>query len=138
MCAHAEIDAYVVKGHFDGSVESRPIDPELASWESAVFDSNLADPIHRLAGEEAVAVEFGELAGNIGHALARLADVLDAELIVVGSRRGGGARVCMHEFFSGSWLCIWLTGSLGPWSSSRSRPSLKAGFVGTPMTHVSR
>ena len=42
-----------------------------------------------------------ELAGDIGHARGRLAVVLGAEMIIVGSRRGG-LRVSMHEFFGGS------------------------------------
>ena len=55
-----------------------------------------------MAGDAGVPVEFRELAGGIGHAMARLAEVLDAEMIVVGSRRGGGMRTSMHEFFGGS------------------------------------
>ena len=35
---------------------------------------------------------FRELAGDIAYALGRLADVLDAELIIVGSRRHGIVR----------------------------------------------
>jgi nucleotide-binding universal stress UspA family protein len=48
-----------------------------------------------------VTVELRELAGDIAHALGRLAEVLGSELIVVGSRRGG-LRSSMHEFFGGS------------------------------------
>ena len=83
-------------------MESRPIDPDLPDWGNAVFDSGLADRISRLGGGGSGSSEFRELAGNIGHALARLADVLDADMIIVGSRRGGGARASMHELFSGS------------------------------------
>lgn len=102
VCANVEVNSYVVEEHPDGSVESRPIDPDLPTWDNAVFDSDLAERIREVAGKEGIQVEFRELAGDIGHALARLADVLDAEMIVVGSRRGGGARASMHEFFSGS------------------------------------
>jgi nucleotide-binding universal stress UspA family protein len=102
VCAHVQADHHVVKEHPDGSVESRPIDPDLADWDTAVFDSGLAARIRDQARDAGVQVEFRELAGGIGHALARLAEVLNADMIVVGSRRGGGMRTSMHEFFSGS------------------------------------
>ena len=101
ICANVEAGSYVVAEHPDGSVESRPIDPDQLDWDNAVFDGGLADRIGALADEEGVRVEFRELAGDIGHALGRLAEVLDAEMIVVGSRRGG-LRSSMHEFFGGS------------------------------------
>jgi nucleotide-binding universal stress UspA family protein len=102
VCAHVEAANYVVAEHPDGSVESRPIDPDVPDWDSAVFDSALAGRIRDLARDAGVQVEFRELAGSIGHALARLAEILDAEMIIVGSRRGGGMRTSMHEFFGGS------------------------------------
>jgi nucleotide-binding universal stress UspA family protein len=101
VCANVEAGNYVVAEHPDGSVESRPIDPDQPEWNNAVFDGGLADRIHGLAGEEGVQVEFRELAGDIAHALSHLAEVLDAEMIVIGSRRGG-LRSSMHEFFGGS------------------------------------
>jgi nucleotide-binding universal stress UspA family protein len=102
VCAHVEAANYVVAEHSDGSVESRPMDPDALDWDTAVFDSSLAARIRDAAADAGVQVEFRELAGNIGHALARLAEILDAEMIIVGSRRGGGMRTTMHEFFGGS------------------------------------
>jgi nucleotide-binding universal stress UspA family protein len=102
VCAHVEAANYVVAEHPDGSVESRPIDPDVPDWDTAVFDSGLATRIRDLARDAGVQVEFRELAGDIGHGLARLAEILDAEMIIVGSRRGGGIRTSMHEFFGGS------------------------------------
>ena len=102
VCAHVEAANYVVAEHPDGSVESRPIDPDVPDWDTAVFDSGLATRIRDLARDAGVQVEFRELAGDIGHALARLAEILDVEMIIVGSRRGGGMRTSMHEFFGGS------------------------------------
>jgi nucleotide-binding universal stress UspA family protein len=101
VCAHVAIDYSVVIEHPDGSVESRPIDPDGPDWATAVFDQHLADRIRAVAGEEQVQPEFRELAGEIGHALGRLAEVLNAEMIVVGSRRGG-MRASVQEFFGGS------------------------------------
>jgi nucleotide-binding universal stress UspA family protein len=101
VCANVEAGSYVVAEHPDGSVESRPIDPDQPDWNTAVFNGGLAHRIHEVADQEGVHVEFRELAGDIAHALGRLAEVLDAEMIIVGSRRGG-LRSTMHDFFGGS------------------------------------
>jgi nucleotide-binding universal stress UspA family protein len=101
VCANVEAGSYVVAEHPDGSVESRPIDPDQPDWNTAVFNGGLAHRIHEVADQEGVRVEFRELAGDIAHALGRLAEVLNAEMIIVGSRRGG-LRSTMHEFFGGS------------------------------------
>lgn len=101
VCAHVAAGNYVVTEHPDGSVESRPNDPDLPEWDNAVFDPDLTARIRGMIGDTGVAVEFRELAGDTGHALARLAEILDAEMIVVGSR-SGGMRTSMREFFSGS------------------------------------
>ena len=77
------------------------MDSDQPGWDTAVFDADLADRIRVLARVEQVAVEFRELAGATGRALSRLAEVLDAEMIVVGSRRGG-LRASVHDFFGGS------------------------------------
>jgi nucleotide-binding universal stress UspA family protein len=89
VCANVDPGSYIVAEHPDGSIEARPIDPDLPEWTSSPFDGELADRIRTLAREEQVQVSFRELAGDIGHALGRLADVLHAEKIIVGSRRGG-------------------------------------------------
>src|SRR5689334_1861639 len=101
VCAHVDPGAYVVDEKPDGSVDSRPVDPDAVDWGGPVFDAALAERIETWARDEGVAVEFRQLAGDIAHALGRLAEVLGAELIVVGSRRGG-LRSSMHEFFGGS------------------------------------
>jgi len=101
ICAHVDRGAFVVAKLPDGSVESRPIDPDALDWTGSVFDPELAERIGSWAREESVTVEFRELAGDISHALGRLADILAAEFIVVGSRRGG-LRSNVREFFGGS------------------------------------
>ena len=101
VCANVEAGSYVVAEHPDGSVESRPIDPDQPDWNAAVFNGGLAHRIREVADKEGVRVEFRELAGDIAHALGRLAEVLNAEMIIVGSRRSG-LRSSMHEFFGGS------------------------------------
>jgi nucleotide-binding universal stress UspA family protein len=101
VCANVEAGSYVVAEHTDGSVESRPIDPDQPDWNTAVFDGGLAHRIRDIADKEGVHVEFRELAGDVAHALGRLAEVIDAEMIIVGSRRGG-LRSTMHDLFGGS------------------------------------
>jgi nucleotide-binding universal stress UspA family protein len=101
VCANVEPGSYVVAEHSDGSVESRPIDPDQPDWNTATFDGSLAARVRDIADKEGVRVEFRELAGDIAHALARLAEVLNAEMIIVGSRRGG-LRSSMHEVLGGS------------------------------------
>jgi nucleotide-binding universal stress UspA family protein len=101
VCANVDAGSYVVAEHPDGSVESRPIDPDQPDWNAAVFNGGLAHRIREVADKEGVRAEFRELAGDIAHALGRLAEVLNAEMIIVGSRRGG-LRSTMHEFFGGS------------------------------------
>jgi nucleotide-binding universal stress UspA family protein len=100
-CANVNPGSYVVAEHPDGSVDSRPIDPDGPDWSTTIFDSDLRSHIDQVAGEEHVQVVFRELAGDVAHALGRLAEVLQAEMIVVGARRGG-FRSSVHEFFGGS------------------------------------
>src|SRR4051794_39840477 len=79
ICAHVDAGSYLVAEHPDGSVDARPIDPDLPDWSCGPFDEALTRRIRALAREEQVEVSFRELAGDIGHALARLAEVLEAE-----------------------------------------------------------
>ncbi len=101
VCAHVDPGAYVVGEQADGSVETRPVDPDAVDWEPTAFDPELAGRIESWAAEESVPVEFRALGGDIAKALGRLAETLQAELIVVGSRRGG-LRSSVHEFLGGS------------------------------------
>ena len=102
VCAHVAEGSYVVEERADGSVESRPLDPDGPDWDSATFDPELAGRILDVASGTDVEVEFRELAGEVGHALGQLGAVLDAAMIVVGSRQGGRFRTSMHDFFGGS------------------------------------
>ena len=53
-----------------------------------------------------------ELASDVAYALTRLADILDVEMIIVGSRRGG-VRAGLKQFLTGSLPPTWLIVSLG-------------------------
>jgi nucleotide-binding universal stress UspA family protein len=101
VCAHVAEGHYVVDEHPDGSVTSRPIDPDVPEWDTSVFDADLADRIQEVVREQCVRVEFRELAGAVAHALGRLAEVMHADMIIVGSRRPG-VRSSLREFLEGS------------------------------------
>ena len=101
VCAHVDPASYVAQEFPDGSVDSRPIDPDGPNWNRRAFDAELAGRIRALAREEEVELEFRELAGEVAHALGRLAEVLNADMIVVGTRRRGIGPT-IHDFLSGS------------------------------------
>lgn len=100
VCAHVDPLAYVVAENPDGSVESRPVDPDGQGWSDQPFNPALADRLMAIASEEGVSLQLRQLAGDVARAIGRLADVIDAALIVVGSR--SGVRATMREYFGGS------------------------------------
>ena len=99
VCAHVDVGRYVVEERPDGTVVSRPLDPDLPELSESDFDPALAEHVRGLVGD--LPVTFRELAGDRAYALARLADICDAEMLVVGSRRRG-VRSGLKEFFGGS------------------------------------
>ena len=99
VCAHVDVGRYVVEERPDGTVVSRPLDPDLPELSDTDFDPALAEHVRSVVGD--VAVTFRELAGDRAYALTRLADICGVEMIVVGSRRRG-VRSGLKEFFGGS------------------------------------
>lgn len=100
VCAHVDTTGHVVEEHADGSVDARPLDPDVADWTGPSFDPELARRMRRLAADADVRLHLRELAGDAARGLGRLAELVDASLIVVGSR--SGPRATMHEFLGGS------------------------------------
>ncbi|KHK95829.1 hypothetical protein LK09_17520 [Microbacterium mangrovi] len=104
VCGHVDRGQYAVSEDPDGTVHSRPIDPDLPGQPDAVFPEELTAHIREVlaaSGCGDVAWSGRELAGDPAHALAHLADVLDARLIVVGTHEPG-VRGGLREFFQGS------------------------------------
>jgi nucleotide-binding universal stress UspA family protein len=101
VCANVDPGNYVVTENPDGSIVSLPIDPDAPDETDRPFDDELANRIRTVTEEAGVQVQFRQLAGEIAHALGRLGDVLQAEMIVVGSRRRG-VWSGLQEFFGGS------------------------------------
>ncbi|CAA9295263.1 MAG: hypothetical protein AVDCRST_MAG61-650 [uncultured Friedmanniella sp.] len=99
ICAHVDVGRYVVEERPDGTVVSRPLDPDLPELSDSDFDPALAEHVRSVVGD--VGVTFRELAGDRAYALTRLADICGVGVIVVGSRRPG-VRSGIKEFFGGS------------------------------------
>src|SRR4249919_1697734 len=84
VCAHVDLGRYVVEELPDGTVTSLPLDPDLPELNCTDFDQELADHITSVLADHPVELIFRELAGDTAYALARLADIMDAEVIIVG------------------------------------------------------
>jgi nucleotide-binding universal stress UspA family protein len=101
----------VVEERPDGGIRSAPLDPDLAELEPGTagpdadpvdrIDPRLDERLHALLDPTGVVWETRALAGDPTRALARLAETLDAMMIVVGTHEGG-LRGTLHELFNGS------------------------------------
>lgn len=117
VCATVDAGRYAVEEHADGSIRSAPFDPDLADADAGPvgagtgaadadaeidrIDPRLDERLHALLDPTGVPWESRALAGDPARALARLADALDAMMIVVGTHEGG-LRGSLHELFNGS------------------------------------
>ncbi|MCX7520877.1 universal stress protein [Microbacterium sp. STN6] len=101
ICASVDAMRYAVEEHPDGTVTSLPVDPDPVEQEDGAFDPQIERTLHELLDGSGVQWSTRALAGDPARALARLADVVDAEAILVGTRHGG-LRSGLQEFFGGS------------------------------------
>jgi nucleotide-binding universal stress UspA family protein len=101
VCAHVDPGRYVVEELPDGSVASLPLDPDLPELKDTDFDQGLVAQVRAAVADDSIDLSFRELAGDVAYALTRLADILDVEMIIVGSRRGG-VRAGFKQFLTGS------------------------------------
>jgi nucleotide-binding universal stress UspA family protein len=101
VCAHVDPGRYVVEELPDGSVASLPLDPDLPELKDTDFDQGLIAQVRAAVADDSIDLSFRELAGDVAYALTRLADILDVEMIIVGSRRGG-VRAGLKQFLTGS------------------------------------
>lgn len=101
VCAHVDLSRYTVGEHMDGTAISRSVDPDLPGDEDGEFDGALAAHIDDVVGGMGVEWTGRELAGDPAHALGRLAEVVNARLIVVGTR-DATVRGTLREFMQGS------------------------------------
>jgi nucleotide-binding universal stress UspA family protein len=101
VCAHVDPGRYVVEELPDGSVASLPLDPDLPELKETDFDQGLVAQVRAAVADDSIELSFRELAGDVAYALTRLADILNVEMIIVGSRRGG-VRAGLKQFLTGS------------------------------------
>ncbi|QGH69757.1 universal stress protein [Pseudactinotalea sp. HY158] len=101
VCAFVDTSRYPVRELPDGTVVAMPIDPDSAESDVAEIDPGLRDSIASALRGSRVRWSLRALAGGAARELARLADELDAAMIVVGTREAG-LRGSLHSFFSGS------------------------------------
>ena len=101
VCAHVDPGRYVVEELPDGSVASLPLDPDLPELKDTDFDQGLIAQVRAAVADDSIDLSFRELAGDVAYALTRLAGILDVEMIIVGSRRGG-VRAGLKQFLTGS------------------------------------
>lgn len=99
--ASVDLSRYLVEEHPDGSIVSMPVDPDLPELEEAVFDTGLEQRLRRLLISRDLVWEVRELAGDPARALSHLANTLDAQAIIVGTR-DHTFRAGVQEFFNGS------------------------------------
>lgn len=101
MCANVDVMCYVVNEHADGSVDAMQINPDRPDLTAKAFDEELADHIDQVLHSSGLEVTRRQLAGDCAHALGRLAEILEAEMVVVGSRKHG-LRSSVQEYLGGS------------------------------------
>lgn len=107
VCGYVDAARYVVTEHPDGSVQSMPIDSDSAEPEEPDFPEAIRLRLASLLDQRGISWRTCRLAGNPGHAIARLADVVDAAYIVVGTR-GVTMRGSVRDFFNSS-VAVYLT-----------------------------
>lgn len=102
VCASVDASRYTIAREPDGRVVAMPIDSDLADDIVEEFDQSLHALISEtLTSHRGVHWSVRALAGGPAQELARLAEELDAAMIVVGTR-DPGIRGSLHEFFNGS------------------------------------
>lgn len=101
VCVHVDDSRYTVEVRPDGTVLSMPIDPDLGAEAAPEFDPTLHSAITEVLRGSTVTWTLKTLAGSASQELARFAEEIDAQMIVVGVRKAG-IKGSLHEFLNGS------------------------------------
>lgn len=101
ILAHVDDSRYTVEVQPDGELVTMPIDPDLVNEETTEADPAILADITRTLENRNVSWTARVLAGGPAWELHRLAEALDAEMIIIGVRKSG-IKGTMHEFFNGS------------------------------------
>ncbi|WP_084102862.1 universal stress protein [Demequina sp. NBRC 110051] len=101
VCASVDSARLAIERQLDGSVISVSMSAELTDTLVERFDPDLEKHIGAIFAEAGVEFSTRADAGLASQQLSLIADEIDAEMIVVGTR-DPGIRGTLHEFFSGS------------------------------------
>lgn len=101
VCAFVDASRYAVERYADGTLLTMPLDPDLSDERQEFFDPELEKAIAVALEHHGIPWSTRVLAGGPAVELGRLAEELDARMIVVGTRRPG-FRGTIQEFFGGS------------------------------------
>lgn len=100
VCAYVDVTTYLAEEP-DGRVEARPIDPDGIDDDIEGISASIAGHLGDALGGTGIDWSFVTLTGDPARALGRMAETIDASVIVVGTReRGLGAR--FEELLVGS------------------------------------
>ncbi|MBT2596411.1 universal stress protein [Arthrobacter sp. ISL-72] len=100
ICAYVDVTSYLVKEP-DGRVEALPIDPDGIDDDIEGISESIRERLQDALDSTGIDWSFVMLAGDPARAMGRLAESVDASVIVVGIReRGLGAR--FEELLVGS------------------------------------
>jgi len=101
VCAYVDTVRYGIGADLDGAVVALPIEADLAAEVVEMVDSELRAAVAAALEGRSVRWSIRALAGAPALELGRLAEEVDATMIVVGTREPG-IRGSLHEFFNGS------------------------------------
>lgn len=99
VCAYVDAGNYPVDEDADGNVRSRPVDADAEDWPEGAFHSGMLARLPDLLDGCGLRWSTRTLAGDPAEALARLAQRLEASMIVIGTSRGSGRRN-LRDFFN--------------------------------------
>lgn len=99
VCAFVVTGNYVVDEDALGHVTSRPVDADAEDWSEGAFDAGLLAHLPALLTGQPWSTRT--LAGDPAEALSRLANRLDAAMIVIGTHRADHRR-SLRDFFGAS------------------------------------
>ncbi|WP_210604598.1 universal stress protein [Brevibacterium oceani] len=101
ILAHVDDSRYTVEVQPDGELVTMPIDPDLTTEDADELDADLLADISRTLEGRNVEWTTRMLAGGPMWELDRLAEAVDAAMIIIGVRKSG-IKGSLHEFFNGS------------------------------------
>jgi len=101
VCAYVDRSRYTVDESGDGTVRTMAIDPDLPDLREDDFPPKLRVHLAELLDRRQVTWSTRALAGDPAFSLGRLAETIQAAMIVIGTR-DSGLRDSIREFFDGS------------------------------------